>query len=334
MGHLRITELASALLITVASCTAATRDEGSGQTTAAVGEAETGFKCSATNIAMPKDLPDVEACINDEAGGTGPDTGCNGWAKVGPYATSSDELRSAVSFGAQLYSIEPDSDTLCLYLYRGNRKTTGGSLNGVHCYNKTTCDVCWWDGASEADKKPTASILKHEAADGSDCSDCHRNGPLLPKLGLWEALKDTTQELHAVCSGAGGASWKQAPKAWPLKEPDPKSVLDAPTGCGASSCHENGFSKGGSYCTLVKHAFADDKGSMRGAGKKFRTQAACEKFRDDMGCDTADIPCDSADVVRPAATGSSSSSGGSSSGGDEGDGTGDDGTGDDGTGDE
>lgn len=302
------------LLLLIAACSAvAEPTEAKGITNLAIGEEEQGFRCSATNIAMPADLPDIEACINDEEGGGGPSTGCRGWTKVGPYLTTSDELRSLGNLGAQAYMIEPDAQTLCLYLYRGDRTVSERSFNGVHCYNKTTCDVCWWDAATARGVKPRAQDLRHASPD--NCSDCHRNGPLLPKSTLWGSLEETTRRLHQICAAAGGPAWAQAPVAWTYRAPDRSTIVAQPSGCGGGSCHSNGFASGGSYCTLIRHAFADANGSMRAEGKKFGSRTACETWRTAMGCRNEDLDCASEDVARPDPSSSSSSSSG---GGEEG----------------
>jgi hypothetical protein len=293
--------LASALglgaALTVAACSAGSGGHAKATSSADMG----GLTCDATNITMPADIPDIPNCINN-ADGDGPDSGCRGWTKLGNYQTSSDELRSAGNLGAQLYMIEPDSSTLCLYLYRGDATQSLGTLNGIHCYNTTTCDVCWWDGSTAAGVAPTADVLRHVAADGSDCSDCHRTGPILPKFDLWSAASDTTQPLHKTCSAAGGPNWIQAPDAWPLSSSDTSKIVDAPAGCRGNSCHGSGFVSGGSYCQMVRHSFADDNGSMRGAGKKFASKTGCETFRDAMGCAAGDIACDDEAVATPDPT--------------------------------
>lgn len=311
---------AAITLVFVAACSAATAPtEESAATSAAVGEEQRGLRCDAANVAMPADLPDITNCINDEAGGGGPSTGCRGWSKAGPWMRTSDELRSLERLGAQAYYIEPDANTLCLYLYRGDRAVTNNSLNGVHCYNKTTCDVCWWDAQTTAGTAPVANDLRHVSADGSKCSECHRNGPLLPKYTLWENLEERTRALHQVCARAGGPTWHQAPNTWDNRSPDRTKVVPPPQGCAGRSCHQNGFASGGDYCQFVSHAFGDASGAMRSYGATFTTKTGCENFRSAMGCEAKDLNCDSEDVAtQPTATGTSSSGGtsSSSSGGD------------------
>jgi hypothetical protein len=305
---------AASTLLFVAACSAAnSTTEEAAITSAAVGEQERGFRCDAANVAMPTDLPDVTTCIND---GNGAAEGCRGWTPAGPWMRTSDELRSLENLGAQAYYIKPDTSTLCLYLYRGDRAITNNTLNGIHCYNTTTCDACWWDAQSKAGTAPVVNDLRHVAADGSKCSECHRNGPLLPKYTLWDALQRETRALHAVCSRAGGPTWHQAPNDWTNRSPDRTKVVPAPQGCGDRGCHSNGFASGGDYCQFVNHAFGDASGAMRGYGAMFTTKTSCENFRSAMGCQEAQLNCDSEDVVEnvaPTAGTSSSSSGGASS---------------------
>lgn len=272
------------LLMLVAACTAAATEETSKSSAAAE---TTGFTCS-TKMKLPTQLPDVTTCINDTDGNGGTD-GCNGWTKAGPFQLGNDELRSVAKAGAQLYEIKPDDSTLCLYLYRGDAKVSAGSLNGVHCYNTSTCDLCWWDGATGAGVKPTADILKHESSD--NCSDCHRNGPLLPKSSLWTAASDDTIDLHQVCSGAGGPTWADPVSGWTFASPDKTTIVKSPGGCGSNSCHNNGFSSGPAYCQMITHSFGDANGSMRSEGKKFKSADDCTSFLTSMGCDTNIIDC-------------------------------------------
>jgi len=306
--------LAPALIMFFAACTAAVEDrEEQGASSAAIEKPTTptkakaeakaggGFSCSAGNIEMPKELPDVETCINDDGKGGGPSTGCAGWSKVGARVVSSAELRSVVDKGAQLYKIRPGGDTLCLYLYRGDAKVTKGSFNGVHCYNESTCDVCWWDAETKPGVKPTAADLEHSSAD--DCASCHRNGPLLPKFELWDALNTETIDLHQVCSKAGGPTWAQPMATWSYATPDTSLIVKAPSSCGTGGCHENGFEKQGDYCELLSHAFSKDNGSMRKSREKFPSAAACIQFAKDMDCDLAvkdhAIDCADAEVSDP-----------------------------------
>ena len=312
MKSIRPAEFALVLMLTAAAACTATVGEGSSQTVSAVGEKVKALECGAAGIKAPEALPDVGTCTPDNT-----DAGCNGWAPVGPYLDTSDELRSLDKMGAQLFTIAPNDTTLCLYLYRGDTAVSAGSLNGVHCYDTNNCDVCWWDGRTDPGVKPTVANLGHSSDD--DCSDCHRNGPLLPKNALWTALSDSTAELHAICAGKGGANWQDAPAKWPLRAPDVALVVEAPAGCAAGGCHDNGIAKGGNYCESVDHAFSANGGSMRTNGKRFRTKADCESFRSDMGCLETAIDCSSMEVVRAEAASDEGDGGASGDGDGDGD---------------
>ncbi len=253
--------------------------------------------CGVASIGVPKSLPDPTGCINDEVGGGGPDTTCNGWTKLGPFVKGTEHLYSYETRGAQMYKIEPNDRTLCLLLMRGDRTTSDGSLNGLHCYDKQTCDVCGWDGRTSEGKKPTTDVMKHSSADGSDCSDCHRAGPLLPKAALWEGASDETKVLNQTCVANGGPRWADAPGIWEKAKPNVATIVPAPRGCANKSCHGAGFVKAPKTCSFLKLTFADENGSMRANGKKFAGREACETFRADMGCSETDLDCGSSTIV-------------------------------------
>jgi hypothetical protein len=302
------TPFAIAIIAAAGACSLASKSGESGTHSSALQADDDpsggSLSCGQPNVTMPADIPNASKCNSTTT------TGCNGWTAVGDFQTGSAELFSVPNQGAQLFTIAPDATTLCLYLFRGKPDFSTGSLNGVHCYNTTTCDVCWWDESTGAGVRPTAGNLAHESADGSNCSDCHRNGPLLPKYDLWSDAKNTTRALAATCASNGGATWADPVSTWPLANPDGESVLPAPTGCGANNCHTSGFASGGSYCEFIGAAFADENGSMRGDGKSFKSQADCVNFRSSMGCDDSVLNCNDPEVAAQDADAGTADAGG------------------------
>lgn len=240
--------------------------------------------CAAAGIVLPTTLPDQTMCTA-AATAAGTQTLCRGWETVGRLYRGAGDLASlpggAASSG-QFYKWVSGTTT-CLYLYRV-RPDNGQTLNGVHCYNTTTCDVCAFDFKGA---RPTLwRLLQTPAAPGfEDCSECHAAGPVTPKKPFWDGVKAETEAINLECAKRGGPRWIAAPLSW-TQEAAGRHVT-APAKC--SACHSEGFVNGARlFCDAIVRQTFGPGGAMR--GKTFKDKAACEKFTSDMGCDVTANP--------------------------------------------
>src|SRR5205085_2295555 len=129
-----------------------------------------------------------------------------------------------------------NKDTLCLLLKRGDDE----GLNGTHCYNTKTCDVCAYDGRG---KKFDALQEGKKVED--NCTRCHLSGPILPKNKIWNAAAHLTYDLNSLCVSQGGPRWVDAPSDW--TQPDLDRRVDAPVSC--TQCHSY-FVRGNNFCQI------------------------------------------------------------------------------------
>lgn len=122
--------------------------------------------------------------------------------------------------------------TTCLYLYRV-RPDNGQTLNGVHCYNTTTCDVCAFDFKGA---RPTLwRLLQTPAAPGfEDCSECHAAGPVTPKKPFWDGVKPETEAINLECATRWSTLDRRPPQLDPASRRAPRhgagQVLCVPLG--------------------------------------------------------------------------------------------------------
>lgn len=235
--------------------------------------------CADAGIVLPNVLPDVKNCTAAAM----PPSGCNGWQTVGREYTGDPELQSVSDGTAQLYKFESGT-TLCLYLYRTD-PSTGDTLNGVHCYNTTNCDVCAFDYVGKNPTWPKLDPVSDPSVK-DNCSKCHAAGPITPKKAFKDGVAPTTEDLNTLCAERGGPRWINAPATY--VQQDPTRNVPAPAPC--DGCHTGGFVKGAvDFCNTVRAAFGPN-GAM--AGNPFTDGAVCRAFAAAMGCDPVkDLQC-------------------------------------------
>ena len=278
--------------------------------------------CGERKIAEPKELPDQAVC---DAAGAGK-AECNGWTPVGRLYTGDDDLASTSDGTAQLYVWKSAAaKTTCFYLYRVQAldppATRPKTLNGVHCYNTDSCEVCAWDlqvrkpaPGTVVGPAPKFAQLKFASSNAiEDCSECHSSGPVTPMKRFYDDVKGETSTLNRACAKAGGPKWVKAPASW--QQQDATRKVASQPGC--DSCHDN-FVKTkqrladpskpagpanpliNPFCqtilipafrapaAAIPPALATKGGAMKGSGKNFDYQEDCEEFARHMQCTAAD----------------------------------------------
>lgn len=247
-------------------------------------------RCGNFKIAEPTTLPDQTTCTA-AATAAGTQTLCRGWETVGPLFQGAADLASVPPGAAQLYEWR-SGDTTCFYLYRfkpGAPRVT--TLNGVHCYNTKSCDVCAWDYKGRRPTlwrqlvPPPDPPLPPPAPKFEDCSDCHASGPVTPRKPFHTGVSPATEPINAVCADKGGPNWVNAPGTW--AQPANARKVTAVGKC--TDCHAT-FVTAKLFCKAIMLPTFTPGGAMKSSD--FKDRATCEAFAKAMGCGdpVADLP--------------------------------------------
>ncbi len=266
--------------------------------------------CASAGITLPTQLPNQTNC------GPNNQNACNGWDRLGVFPETVVSSRANVPAPARLYEWN-SGPTKCFYVYRVPTMGANPTLNGVHCYNTTTCDVCAFD-LKTLNREPTwDDLLPASSGMIQDCSTCHAPGPIAPTDPFWEVIQTRSRTLMQTCVGRGGPRWIAAPKSW-LKQ-DVARKFNAPGGCAGGNCHNTGFVRGtNDFCSQVaQQTFTLDKpgtcadgmcddlttactdssmcprvlGAMKANGYVLTDPKVCKKFAEDLGCTAAQLGC-------------------------------------------
>jgi hypothetical protein len=241
------------------------------------------MKCDATTQppggALP---PDPIKCVTSKAVAD-----CGPWTPVGPVLKGGQTPPQIASTGDQsaLFTWESgDGSTLCMYLPRiGNACAPGGTLNGVLCFNTTTCEACAYDKCQATTAGKIGDL--NAAPTGMDnCSSCHLAGPVLPLKPLFTSASPSFSTLQNTCIAQGGPTWVQA-ATW-LK-PNKGTVFTKPVGC-TKSCHD-GFrpAPDDNYCSTILNFAFGPGGAMQGKFNPPATPADCVGFTNSVGCSSS-----------------------------------------------